>query len=237
MALEDLDSPSNYTGRMAEASRRRNPYETTWGAIERERAAREGSARHAASMMALRRRFDPFEAERLEDIQSTFDKDYDLEYRVPIRKAFGRTEQHRDVLAEQDRYFAQEPMREDKERRSFEALRRRYVDPAMIKAEADYQREVARGRAARDVAGITGESRERTAATGAYGDVAGNRVLSGDRAAGAEAAGELAGRMGPAQRTISIGGARGLQAFADANDISLEEAIEYAESQGYTITR
>ncbi|MGH7343847.1 MAG: hypothetical protein ACREK4_02935 [Candidatus Rokuibacteriota bacterium] len=238
MPLDTLDSPSNFTGRMAEASRRRNVYETTADQIERDRRARLS----AASMQALMRRTDPYgDTDRLEDIGERNDEEYDLEYRMPRRSRLKgditRDEGLRDAGAEQERYFTQEPMREDKQRRSMEALRQRYTDPAMIKAEADLRREALRGSTARDVEGLRGSSRERQSATNAYGDLAGDRVLGGDRAAGAPASEELRGRMGAAQRTVPIAGARGLQAFANANDMTLEEAIEYAESQGYTVTR
>jgi hypothetical protein len=234
MPLDTLDSTSNYTGRMAEASRRRNPYETTAPQLAREDDIRARSA----SFRSLMRRLDPYgDQDRLDSLQETYDKDYDLEYRVPMRNRFKRTEEHGDAIAEQDRYFAQEPMREDKERRSFEALRRRYTDPAMVKAEADIERARVQGRTQRDVAGITGDSRERSAAAGAYGDVAGARVLGGDRAAGPQASEELRGRMAQPGKSISIAGPRGLQAFAQERGISLDEAIEYAEEQGYTITR
>jgi len=238
MPLDTLDSPSNYTGRMAEASRRRNVYETTDDQIQRDRRARLS----AASMQALMRRADPYgDAERLEDIGERNDDEYDLEYRMPRRSRLKgditRDESMRDAGAEQERYFTQEPMREDKQRRSMDALRQRYTDPAIIKAEADLRKEALRGSTARDVAGLTGSSRERQSATNAYGDLAGDRVLGGDRAAGPPASEELRGRMGAAQRSVGVGGPRGLQAFADANDITLDEAIAYAESQGYTVTR
>jgi hypothetical protein len=238
MPLDTLDSPSNFTGRFAEASRRRNVYETTDPQIDRENRWRA----KAASMGALMRRFDPYgDADRLEDIGERNDQEYDLEYRMPRRAQLKgditRDESMRDAGAEQERYFRQEPMREDKQRRSMDALRQRYTDPAIIKAEGDLRKEALRGSTARDVEGLRGSSRERQSATNAYGDLAGDRVLGGDRAAGPPASEELRGRMGAAQRSVTVGGERGLQAFADANGISLEEAIDYAESQGYTVTR
>lgn len=236
MPLDTLNSPSNYTGRMAAADR----YDPEEFAESRENY-RQNRAR-TASFEALMRRLEPpdmqRQRERVANIEDVNDDMYDLHFREPerteIRGRLKRRQGDLDAVAEQNRYFEQEPMRRDKEAASMRALRSRYTDPAMIKADADYRKELERGRSARDVAGITGGSRERTEATRQFGDVTGDQVITGDREAGVSGRAELGARMGGA-KTAEIGGPRGLQAYAQANGISLDEAIQQAEALGYQV--
>jgi hypothetical protein len=246
MPLETLDSLANWTPRMRWAD--------YYGDDPNEFAAsRERGDFHrlrAASMQAALERLQPRsmqrQRERVEDIEDTQNELFDLENFEPeltrrrqgidrIKGEFKREEAEREAGAEQERYFRQRPMREDKEAASMRALRQRYSDPAIIKGQADLQRELLRGGTARDVAGITGGSRERQEATRQFGDVTGAQVLGGDREAGQTGREELQGRMTPSRGQATISGPRGLQAYADAQGIPLEEAIAQAERLGYVV--
>lgn len=240
----DFNSPSNYTGRMAAA----DVYDPNEFAESRENY-RNNRAR-AASFEALMRRLEPPDMQRqrarVADIEDTQDDMFDLQYREPARTAirgrlkrregdldavaeqnryfehepmrrdkagFARQQGDLDAIAEQSRYFTQEPMRRDKEAASLRALRERYTDPALIKAEADIRREAARQ----------------------YGGIARDQVLTGDREAGATGRAEMGGRMGPPRGELSMSGPRGVAAYAAAQGISIDEAVDQARQLGYVI--
>lgn len=134
--------------------------------------------------------------------------------------------------AESNAFFrpGQTSMREQKQRDSMAALRQRYTDPAMIKGQADLEKQILADRGRANVAGITaqgGIDRENVAGRSR---VAGAFATQGDQANASNFAPPMAptdAKVFPADR---------LSEFMQTNGFQTEqEAIDMLKQSGYAV--
>lgn len=137
-----------------------------------------------------------------------------------------------DANAESDAFFSpgQAGMRDTKKRDSMDALRQRYSDPAIIKGQADYDKQILANRGRADVAGITGQAGVAREGVAGRSRIGAAFATQGDNAqAGTYAPDEAPtdAKVFPADRLQEFMQSQGLRSEA--------EAIDMLKQSGYAV--
>lgn len=161
-------------------------------------------------------------------------------YRAKIRGDIGRAEAAREAEAESGRYFqpGQQYMREAEDRRQWEAFKRRYVDPEIVKAERERAKAYITSAGRVGAATATGQSRIGSAALNALA-----RTMGIDPYGDPDMMARLQRGVDAIMPNVPGGGADQslnvtqdeVAAFAQDYGISPEEAASYLKGQGYRI--